>query len=137
MNMKRCCGCKGDRPISDFYSNKSRKDGLSSDCKSCVKKYVRKYRSTDKGKFHTRKMNLRHHYGLTLKQYDQMFEDQNGVCAICGGINENGKRLYIDHNHETKKVRSLLCHVCNVYVGMVENKRLIKRINKYLKGHSD
>jgi DNA-directed RNA polymerase subunit RPC12/RpoP len=38
---------------------------------------------------------------------------QSGVCAICHGVNPSGRRLAIDHDHDTKRVRALLCGHCN------------------------
>jgi hypothetical protein len=46
-----------------------------------------------------------------------MADIQEGVCAICGGINKDGRRLFIDHDHSTGKVRGLLCTKCNFGVG--------------------
>ncbi len=142
MNFKVCYRCKKKKPISGFSKNKSQPDGYQLYCKPCKQEKQREYYTSDKGRLHIRKMNLKWTYGITLEQYNEMFEQQNGVCAICGKLetailNNAVKRLSVDHNHKTGKVRALLCHTCNMYVGMVENKQLVKRINKYLKGHSD
>lgn len=65
---------------------------------------------------------LRCQYGLTLDDYDEMLEVQNGGCAICGMTPEDhGKRLYVDHDHETGETRGLLCHNCNVAIGFLHN----------------
>ena len=49
-------------------------------------------------------------YGLTLRQYDDMFEEQHGCCVICGRHQSEFKqKLAVDHNHTTGKVRALLC----------------------------
>lgn len=61
-------------------------------------------------------------YGITPEQYDQMFREQGGLCAICG---LEGKKtlatqrfaLHVDHDHKTGKVRGLLCHNCNTILG--------------------
>lgn len=45
---------------------------------------------------------------------------QNGGCAACGGQNVAGRRLAVDHDHETGEVRGLLCHHCNAAIGHVE-----------------
>ena len=64
--------------------------------------------------------------GLTRDKYDEMLKIQNGNCKICcspetraDGRNP-GKvmRLVVDHCHKTKAVRGLLCHKCNVVLGM-------------------
>lgn len=52
-------------------------------------------------------------YGITVEDYDVMLEAQNGVCAVCLGSCSLGKRLAVDHNHETGEVRGLLCFRCN------------------------
>lgn len=65
---------------------------------------------------------LRQMYGIDLTTYDQMYSDQAGRCAIC--YNERpprGKsRLHVDHDHESGKVRALLCTQCNVGIGMLK-----------------
>lgn len=57
-------------------------------------------------------------YGITVDDYETMLEQQNGGCAVCGGtIANRGKnsmsRLHVDHDHDTGRVRGLLCHPCN------------------------
>ena len=52
--------------------------------------------------------------GLTLEEYDQLLSSQGGVCAICKTPPKpGGRRLNVDHDHKTGKVRGLLCHRCN------------------------
>jgi hypothetical protein len=50
--MKRCSACKMPKFLSEFYSNNSRKDGLSHDCKKCNKERSTSFRikSPDKVK---------------------------------------------------------------------------------------
>jgi hypothetical protein len=60
-------------------------------------------------------------YRLTASQYDALYGQQGGVCRICGGTN-NGKRLAVDHCHETGEVRALLCGGCNFAVGWAERR---------------
>lgn len=64
----------------------------------------------------TRKENLKSKYGITLEAYDLFFEAQQGRCAICGNKQRN-KRLAVDHDHQTGKVRGLLCVSCNMGLG--------------------
>jgi hypothetical protein len=59
-------------------------------------------------------------YGITSNDFDAMFASQKGLCAICGGDNK-GKRLHVDHNHDTGKVRQLLCTACNVGLGSLKD----------------
>lgn len=64
---------------------------------------------------------LRTTFGISLTEYQQMLARQNGVCAICAGGPKGKKRLSVDHNHETGKVRGLLCGNCNSVLGFVND----------------
>jgi hypothetical protein len=50
--------------------------------------------------------------GVTSEQYEAMLAAQGGGCAICGNPPKT-RRLDVDHDHRTGKVRGLLCHRCN------------------------
>jgi hypothetical protein len=63
--------------------------------------------------------------GITPEDYDRMFVAQEGMCAVCKttetGSNQHGKQSFcVDHNHETGKVRGLLCHNCNRAEGLLK-----------------
>lgn len=81
---------------------------------------------------------IRRVYGITLAEYDKMFEDQNGKCAICGSPDEvEGRRLAIDHCHDSGRVRGLLCGKCNRGLGLFyDNKQLLENAISYLATHS-
>ncbi len=73
----------------------------------------------EKVRMYVRKKILKEH-GLTLADYAQMLEDQDGRCKICG--KEPGtKVLVVDHNHQTGKIRGLLCRRCNMGLGHFED----------------
>ncbi len=82
-------------------------------------------------------------HGLTKDQYDEMILTQENKCAICrkdetckDPRNDCVRRLSIDHNHETGKVRQLLCHACNTGIGKFkENIELMKQAILYLENH--
>lgn len=62
-------------------------------------------------------------YGITEDEYQSLFNKQGGVCAICGGVPDTRwKMLAVDHDHQTGKVRGLLCMVCNTMLGRLENR---------------
>ncbi len=54
-------------------------------------------------------------YGLIPGEYEEMLARQNGRCAICTRL-PGRRRLAVDHDHNTGRVRALLCHTCNYYV---------------------
>lgn len=131
---KRCVKCKIEKPPSDFYKDKSKKDGLTPQCKNCrneyLKKYrlgpgkkkyddyIKKYRQTKKHKDTQRSRLLKINYGLNVEDWEQLFEQQHGRCAICGIHQSKLKRaLDTDHNHISEKCRGLLCTECNTGLG--------------------
>lgn len=65
---------------------------------------------------------LRKKYGISLEEYLQLATDQDGVCAICLKPEPvKNRQLAVDHNHETGKVRGLLCSRCNPALGYLED----------------
>lgn len=73
-------------------------------------------------------------YGITLEQYNQMFVDQNGLCAICNEQETNGKKLAVDHDHKTEEIRGLLCGKCNMGIGLLrDSEELLLKAMGYLK----
>ena len=79
-----------------------------------------------------RAASLKSKYGLSLSDYDRLLVIQGGGCAICN--RKPGTRpLHVDHSHETGKVRGLLCHQCNWYLGTIDNNpAILRRIAVYL-----
>jgi hypothetical protein len=53
-------------------------------------------------------------YGISMADYEAMFERQGGACAIC---KRTGVTLCVDHCHLTGEVRGLLCSQCNSAIG--------------------
>lgn len=71
-------------------------------------------------------------YGITVKDYDNLFESQNGRCAICQ--KKSNKKLVIDHDHVSGNVRALLCQPCNLMLGFArDNKTILRLAIEYLK----
>lgn len=54
---------------------------------------------------------------LAEAEYQAILQKQGGGCAICQGLNEDGRRLAVDHNHDTGLIRGLLCGSCNLGLG--------------------
>jgi hypothetical protein len=71
--------------------------------------------------------------GVTPEQYDEMLSAQGGTCAICEQVDHLGRRLAVDHDHETGEVRGLLCGRCNTMLGqMNDDPELLRRAASYL-----
>lgn len=72
---------------------------------------------------------LRIKYGITVDEYNEMLDSQGGKCKICGGDG----RLVIDHDHDTGRIRGLLCSNCNSALGLVgENPKIFRGMIVYL-----
>lgn len=90
----------------------------------------------------SRYYGLRRYYGMTPEKYDAMHRAQNGCCAICGGpevATHKGrlKMLHVDHNHDTGRVRELLCFRCNAMIGSaLENPEILRSAISYLEKHA-
>lgn len=90
------------------------------------KEYQRK--SHEKNKLKRKNKELLKSFGITLNQYNIMFEKQNGLCAIChnpeAGIDKRTGKLFmfsVDHDHKTGKIRQLLCGACNMALGLMQD----------------
>lgn len=74
-----------------------------------------------------RSNNLKRQFGITIEQWEAMYEKQNGLCAICEqpetATHRNGKlqRLAVDHCHKSMRNRGLLCAKCNHALERIEN----------------
>lgn len=75
-------------------------------------------------------------YGITLDELHTMFENQEGLCAVCSKmmclcVGRDRKkcrtRACVDHDHDTGEVRGLLCHGCNVAIGYANNSPTVLR----------
>jgi hypothetical protein len=85
-------------------------------------------------RFEQQRKHLRSTYNLTLAEYDAMLEAQGGACGICSGPPTVHGRFYVDHCHATMKVRALLCHQCNVALGMMkDDPELCEKAAAYLR----
>ena len=70
-----------------------------------------------------RAKNLKKRYGISVEQYEQMLINQNYRCKICSCTDPGHKKKHfsVDHCHETKKVRGLLCTSCNLALGYLKD----------------
>ena len=98
-------------------------------CKKCAVERVRDYEQENPEKYINSILKCR--YGIDCKEYEDLVKKQKGKCAICK--KEYLKKLYIDHNHSTNKVRGLLCPSCNMTLGLVyEDIGILKNMISYL-----
>lgn len=81
--------------------------------------HYRAFRKQQKARGHERM--VANTYGLAMGEYEAMYQEQGGTCAICQRATGATKRLAVDHDHDTGLVRGLLCGPCNKLVGYFRN----------------
>jgi Recombination endonuclease VII len=112
---KWCPDCQAFRPIDSFCKNKASRDGLAAYCKPCHNKRGRENKIKNWGS--TREYHLRGRYGIGQVEVDAMLEAQGGLCAVCRKADPE----HVDHDHQTGKVRGMLCFNCNQALGNVRD----------------
>jgi hypothetical protein len=141
--MKRCPRCGRDGP---FGVKRGTKDGLNYICLLCTRKQQKEWRRLNPEKCHKhntrrrpemRAWRLRTKYGITEDDWNIIFQKQEGCCAICK-TNHPGKHGWdTDHDHVTNKVRGILCHSCNVALGLLkENALVIESAARYVRNNT-
>jgi hypothetical protein len=71
-------------------------------------------------------------YGITGAAYAALVEKQGGVCALCA-TRPGPNRLSVDHDHETGRIRGLLCAKCNKALGIFgDSVEGLQRVIEYL-----
>ena len=79
--------------------------------------------------------DFKRHFGLPFSVKRDMFADQNGRCANlgCQKVLPSVYKAHCDHDHDTSKIRGLLCHGCNVALGSVgDNPHKLEGLKQYL-----
>lgn len=129
--LKRCSSCAVEKPLTDFAGSKDCKDGRQHRCRKCSTIAMRVWRAANPDK--ARAGDLKHRYGLSVQQYDAILVSQRGACAICEKACATGRRLAVDHDHNTGCVRGLLCAMCNTAIGKLgDSPALVARALTYL-----
>ena len=100
-----------------------------------------RYKKSHKGLKNRSRPALSSKYKITEQRYFEILEKQIGLCAICGSDSpgrRGSKNFTVDHDHTTKEVRGLLCHSCNVMLGLAKDSiEVLEMAIKYLKHHKD
>jgi hypothetical protein len=127
------------KPLDAFYNAPGTRDGRRNDCKPCnlaekarqrqlnpeanrvraaqwrrdnpdrARTRAKAYGASGRKKVSDRKSYLKRKYGITIEEYDTMLAAQHGGCAICGRPPRSDISLHVDHDHETGRIRGILC----------------------------
>jgi len=94
-----CTKCKIDKDLDSYHADRrtgNRKRNVCIDCRQSQRQVT----------------------NISTFEYAKLLVEQNNACAICGvEATELKRELSVDHNHETNKIRGLLCHHCNIGLG--------------------
>jgi len=99
---KICPTCRTLKKASEFGFKALAVDHLSRNCKDCQRWYV-----------------IKSKYGIGKREYELLFQSQDGKCAICK--RPSVEPLAVDHCHGSLRVRGLLCDKCNKGLGQFED----------------
>ncbi len=159
MQTKRCSKCKVVKPLSEFCKKSASPTGRVSACKVCnkiyrdsrkeenaakqkvyyeanredykVKNKIRWAKNKAQNKIKSRTKHLWVSYGMTDEQHMQMYVGQDGCCLLCEQTVEYSK-VHTDHDHNTGRVRGLLCARCNLGMCFVDDADFMQRAADYV-----
>ncbi len=121
-----CLFC-GDK----FVKVKPATKHCSSKCRKALNYKLKIENGHNRNKYN-RNSSLRWLYGISEDDYKNLFEAIEGKCEICH--KPSHKLLHVDHDHNTGKVRGLLCHQCNIGLGCFQdNGEYLENARVYLK----
>jgi len=132
----QCNKCNEYKPQSEFFKEASSKRGYRYACKDCEAPRFKKYREDNQEKISSSRLkwNRKRSYNFPPELFDERFNEQGKICAICKSPNANGRgTFHADHNHQTNQPRGILCHNCNVALGnFKDNPELLQAAIEYL-----
>jgi hypothetical protein len=126
MNTCRVCGeAKPEDRFERLPSGNRRKV-----CRECI---TAQKKAKPDFQYRRRLARLKHMYGVLPEDYERMFTEQEGACAICRKVVDYP--LFVDHCHNSLAVRGLLCKPCNTAIGLFEdNPEFLNSAIRYLEG---
>jgi len=140
--MKKCTKCQEVLPLTAFSKHGRHKDGLRFRCKSCESQDAKDKRQKDLAtdyegtRAKERANNLKRMFDISIEYWKQKANAQDNKCAICSKECITGKRLCVDHDHETGQIRDLLCTNCNQGLGKFQDDpQLLEKAADYLRKH--
>jgi hypothetical protein len=125
---KWCPDCDSVKPFAECLRSRAHRSGYAAYCRPChnARGGVSKERVGGSRTYH-----LRRRYGLSAQEVDALVAEQKGLCAIC----REASAEHVDHDHETGRVRGILCFNCNGGLGQLRDRHdLLTLAVAYLQG---
>jgi hypothetical protein len=101
-------------------------------------KWRNRLKDTPEGRIQLRSAWLKAAYGITYEDMVRMIQEQHGICPPCGkelliDITRGGKKPVVDHDHDSKKIRGIIHHDCNIGIGKLgDSVESLRRALAYL-----
>jgi hypothetical protein len=135
MAERRCSVCGEHKPLSAFGRYSKANPQPRRKCKRCSSRLRTEWvaRNPEKQKATALRFSLKSIYKITPAEYERLLANQHGACAICKVPPTAKRRLDIDHDHQTGRVRGLLCTCCNRAIGLLrEDATLFQAAMNYI-----
>jgi hypothetical protein len=126
--MKKCASCGEVKPVTDFHLVSRGMPDRRVYCKPCTSEKRRASYERNGGSDVPYAQLIQREYGITLADYNAQLRRQAHRCAVCrrpetivSKTTGKPRRLAVDHDHVTGRLRGLLCHRCNILVWAMED----------------
>lgn len=139
VEMAACTKCGVDQPITAYWKQRGKRRATCIACELAANRLWRQKNPARAADLSRRKFWKQAGIKITTKEYYELKQRQAGRCAICGTPEDQSTRkLAVDHDHVTGKIRGLLCMVCNSRVVQVIEQygHLIPKVREYLGGQN-
>lgn len=136
MKEQACINCYRILSITEFEHQKNRPNPRKV-CKECRHNLRDKEKEKKRHREYMKERRKKEPDALRINWERHVYgkaKEDLGVkeCMICSST----KRLCIDHSHDTKEIRGVLCHLCNLGIGAFrDNTEYLKLAIKYLDKH--
>lgn len=137
-----CRLCLKEKSGDKFGRKSNTKAGFDTACLECCQKRdrLRYQNNTEKRRNQAKWGALKFSFGISKERWFELLSEQDGKCAICNKEFEFTKRSKmtpcVDHDHLTKRVRGLLCRLCNQGIGLLcDSLDLVRSAAHYLEKH--
>lgn len=145
IELKICPNCKLPKVLEEFGLAGKKLSRYNSWCKKCdaAKKLAYHHKMMldpdYREKRRMKSLNDRYMgaYGITYQDKLDMFKNQNGLCEICKKEMSMPNKCSVDHDHQTGKIRGLLCPKCNTGLGYIESTNFLKLALEYKKKYEN
>ncbi len=131
----RCHPCTKERSrkLKQTPRHKTRAAEYYQKNKARMSEWMREHRKKPEVKARAFELYLLDKYGIDTHDWALIYERQGGICPGCLNNLGFGRHVHIDHCHNTRRVRGLLCHWCNTGLGAFrENIAAFNRLSQYL-----